>query len=378
MDFSIGEEEQAVVELAQKILGDLATNERLKVFEASGRPFDNEIWQALGDASLLGIAIPARHGGTELGFLALSLLLQEIGRSVATVPAYASLVAGGLPLARFGSEAQRTEWLPAIASGERIVSGALVEPASTDSFVPVTRAKEVAGGFRLSGVKTLVPYAQHASLILVSACADDGEPQVFALDPEADGVIVQPQQTTDRQPYAMLELRDVPVGNEARLGGDHEGARVLRWMAERATAAFCMMQLGVVERALEITAEYSRERVQFDRPIGSFQAVHQRAADAYINVEAVRLSALEAVWRLSHELPASESVAVAKFWAAEGGHFAAYACQHLHGGIGIDVDYPLHRHFRWATQLEHQLGSAAQQLEVLGRHLAGAGFPAGF
>ena len=131
-----------------------------------------------------------------------------------------------------------------------------------------------------------------------------------------------------------------------------------------------MMQLGVTERALEMTAEYSRERIQFDRPIGSFQAVHQRAADAYINVEAIRLTALEAAWRLGENLPAEEHVAVAKFWAAEGGHFAAYACQHLHGGIGIDMDYPLHRYFTWASQSEHELGSAKIQIEHLGERIA--------
>ncbi len=136
------------------------------------------------------------------------------------------------------------------------------------------------------------------------------------------------------------------------------------------------MQLGVTERALEMTAEYSRERIQFDRPIGSFQAVHQRAADAYINVEAVRLCALEAAWRLSENLPATEHVAVAKFWAAEGGQFAAYACQHLHGGIGIDVDYPLHRYFTWAIQIEHELGSAKHQLDRLGQTIAAHGLPA--
>jgi len=376
MDFSIGEEEGAVVELTRKILGDLATNERLKAFEASGKPFDEEIWRALADASLLGIAIPAEHGGADLGFLALSLFLREIGRTVAPVPAYASLAAGGLPLARFGNDAQRGEWLAAIASGGKIVTAALVEPAASDPLLPLTRVEEVGGEYRLTGTKTLVPFGAQASLILVPARSDGGEIGVFALDPGADGVLVRPQNTSDRQPHALVELRAAPVARAGRLGDEEDGAAVLRWMSERATAARCMMQLGVIERALEITAAYSCERVQFDRPIGSFQAVHQRAADAYINVEAVRLSALEAVWRLSRELPASEHVAVAKFWASEGGQSAAYACQHLHGGIGIDVDYPLHRYFVWAIQIEHELGSAAHQLERLGRRIAASGLPA--
>jgi alkylation response protein AidB-like acyl-CoA dehydrogenase len=130
------------------------------------------------------------------------------------------------------------------------------------------------------------------------------------------------------------------------------------------------MQLGVAARALEMTAAYSRQRIQFDRPIGSFQAVHQRAADAYIQVEAMRLTAWQAAWRLSQDRPATEAVAVAKYIAAEAGQFTAFACQHLHGGIGIDVDYPLHRYFKWATHIEHELGSAPHQLDRLGRALA--------
>lgn len=122
-----------------------------------------------------------------------------------------------------------------------------------------------------------------------------------------------------------------------------------------------------------MTDALTRTRQQFERPIGSFQAVHQRAADAYIHVDAIRLSALEAVWRLSRDLPADEHVAVAKFWATEGGHFASTACQHLHGGIGIDVEYPLHRYFTWATHLEHDLGSARHQLERVGREIAAHG-----
>ncbi|MFP6624163.1 MAG: acyl-CoA dehydrogenase family protein, partial [Myxococcota bacterium] len=130
------------------------------------------------------------------------------------------------------------------------------------------------------------------------------------------------------------------------------------------------------ERALEMTAEYARERFQFDRPIGSFQAVHQRAGDAYINMEAIRLTLLEAALFLAEgrEGPAIDNaIQVAKYWASEGGQFTAYACQHLHGGIGIDVDYPLHRYFIWSTQLEHSLGCARDQLQRLGASIAELG-----
>lgn len=376
MDFNYDEEEQAVAELARKILEDHATNERLKELEAGSAPYDDALWKDLAQANLLGTAIPEAYGGSDLGFIALCLLLQEVGRSVAPVPVFPSLVLGGLSLAEFGSDEQKQAWLPGIASGERIVTAALSEFASSDPLTPATRVEASGDGFRLTGTKTNVPAAQQASHILVPASFDDGTIGLFYVEPDGAGVTLTAQQTSDLQAHARLELADAPASEAARLGGAADGANILRWLVERATAARCMMQLGVTERALEMTAAYSRERIQFDRPIGSFQAVHQRAADAYINVEAIRLSAQEAVWRLSQGLPATEHVRVAKFWAAEGGQFAAYACQHLHGGIGIDKDYPLHRYFTWATQLEHELGSAKHQLDRLGREIASHGLPA--
>jgi alkylation response protein AidB-like acyl-CoA dehydrogenase len=376
MDFRTREEEQAVAELARTILEDQATNDRLKELEAGDAPYDDKLWQDLAQANLLGTAIPEAQGGSELGFMALCLLLQEVGRCVAPVPVFPSLVLGALPVSMFGSEARKNAWLPGIASGDRIVSAALSEYASSDPLTPTTRADVDGDGVRLTGTKTNVPCAEQASHILVPARFDDGSIGLFYVESGQQGVTLTSQGTSDGQPHAQLELARAHAGAEARLDSGSNGAALLRMIVDHSVAARCMMQLGVIERALEMTAEYSRERIQFERPIGSFQAVHQRAADAYINVEAVRLSALEAAWRLSEDLPIDEHVRVAKFWAAEGGQFVAYACQHLHGGIGIDMDYPLHRYFCWAIQIEHELGSAKHQLDHLGREIAASGLPA--
>jgi alkylation response protein AidB-like acyl-CoA dehydrogenase len=376
VDFNLREDQQAVAELARKILEDQATNERLKELDAGDAPCDSTLWEALAASNLLGTAIPETYGGSDLGFLSLCVLLQEVGRTVAPVPAFPALVLGALPLTQFGSEAQKQEWLPGIVHGERILTAALSEYESSDPLAPTTRAEAQGDAVRLTGMKTNVPSAQQATHILVPARFDDGEIGLFFVEPGSEGVTLDAQKTSDGQPHAQLELSGAHVTAQARLDSHGAGAEVLRWLVERAMAARCMMQLGVTERALEMTAAYSRERVQFDRPIGSFQAVHQRAADAYINVEAVRHSAQEAAWRLSEDLPAMEHVAVAKFWASEGGQFAAYACQHLHGGIGIDVDYPLHRYFKRAIEIEHEFGSAKHQLDRLGREFAANGLPA--
>lgn len=367
MDFSFSETEREVAKLARTILGDLATNERLRAHEQSGAPFDAAVWSALGDADLLGVAIPEQHGGSGIGLLALLRLLQEIGRAVAPVPAHASLAFGALALARFGSDDDRA-LLADVATGHTILTAALSEPDSSDPMQPTTRLD--ARG-RLFGTKTLVPYGAQAARILVPATSDDGIALVW-VEAGHDGVSIEAQRGADTHAYAQIRLEAAQPVSRLAVGG----ADTLAWIVQHAVVARCFMQLGVTERAIEMTGAYGRERVQFERPIGSFQAFHQRAADAFMQVEAIRLTAWEAASRLAAGEDATDQVAVAKWCAAEGGAFAAYAWQHLHGGIGIDVDYPLHRYFKWAIQLEHELGSAPVQLERLGRTIEREGIPA--
>jgi len=366
MDFSLTEEQSTVRELARKILEDLASNDRIRQVEAEEPVFDRDLWRELAKANLLGVAIGEKHGGNGLGFFTLCLLLEEIGRSVAPVPALATLALGALPLEQGAGDAAKQRWLPAVASGEAVLTAALQEAGSDDPTRPLTEAHSDGQGFRLSGEKILVPAAQLADAILVSARTSEGKGGLFLVDPDAKGLTLEHQQTTDRQPHARLRLDAVPLSADARIGD----SATLAWLTDRATTALCAVQLGVSERALAMTAEYGVERVQFDRPIGSFQAVHQRAADAYILLEAMRLTTWDAAWRLEAGEAASGAVEVAKYWAAEGGQFVGYAAQHLHGGIGIDVDYPLHRYYLWAKQNELSLGSAPVQLERIGARLA--------
>ena len=375
MDFKFTDDENTAAELARKILADKVTPEWLKEFEASDAGIASELWQALAESSLLGIAIPEEYGGMDLGFTALALLCQEVGRSVAPVPVYASLVLGALPLSQFGSDEEKSQWLPRIASGETLVTAALTELDSSDPMAPRTRAEKDGDGFRLFGQKSLVPAGEQAERILIPAVTEGGGVILAWVEPGMEGLRIEGQAASNRQAYALVDLDGVVVSESHLLGGASGGRERLAWLVERSATVLSAMQLGVVERALEMTSEYGRERVQFDRPIGSFQAFHQRAGDAYIMIDCLRLCVWEAIWLLSVERPATEAVAVAKYWAGEGAQFAAYACQHLHGGIGIDVDYPLHRYFIWATQLEHELGSAKHQLEKIGSRIAESGMP---
>ena len=214
-----------------------------------------------------------------------------------------------------------------------------------------------------------MPVAQLAERVLVPARAGSGV-GLFLLDPRAAGVTLVRQEVSNYELQYVLELSGARVEAEDVLAAPERGSEAARWLRQHATAALCAMALGVSERALQMTAHYTTERRQFDRPIGSFQAVHQRAGDSYIDVQAIRLTLLRAVHCLSQGEDADEVVAVAKFWASEGGNRITYAAQHLHGGIGLDVDYPLHRYYLWARQLSMTLGGATRQLVRIGDGLA--------
>ena len=178
------------------------------------------------------------------------------------------------------------------------------------------------------------------------------------------------QEVVDGDAEAVLELDHVELGADRVLGAPGAGGHVVEWLAARLTVGLCAHQLGVVQAALRMTAEYATRRVQFDRPIATFQAVGQRLADCYVDVEAIRLTLWQAAWRVSENLASSTEIATAKYWSAEGGHRVAHAAVHVHGGLGIDVDYPLHRYFVAAKRNEFSLGGATIHLRRIGAALA--------
>jgi alkylation response protein AidB-like acyl-CoA dehydrogenase len=373
VDFSFTEEQEAVRDLARQILQDRADHELLSAIERSDQGIDRELWKALADANLLGVAIADDYGGSGFGFAELCLLLEEQGRALSPVPLLPSLVMAGLPIAEFGSQAQRNSLLPKLASGEAIFSAALSEMGSSDPTRPQLAARAEGGGFRLEGEKICVPAAELASHILVPARTDAGQVGVFLVDPGAPGVLLTRELATNYEPQSSLTLSGVQVSGEQLLGDPAQGAEIVRWIEERALAALCAIQLGVADEALRRTAEYTATRKQFGRPIGTFQGVALRAADAYIDVEAMRCTLWQAVWRLDTGRPATSEVAAAKWWACRGGQRVAHTAQHLHAGIGSDIDYPIHRFFLWSKQLDLTLGSAGVHQARLGAYLASGG-----
>jgi alkylation response protein AidB-like acyl-CoA dehydrogenase len=366
MDFSFTEEQSAVVESARQLFNGHLTDARRAEVESSEDGFDRGLWKALAAANLLGLAVGTEEGGSGFGFGELSVLLEEAGRAAAPVPLWASLVLGGLPIARFGSADLRSELLAPMAAGDKVLTAALIEPGA-DPTRPTTTAKRSADGWEVTGYKTCVPAGTVASAVLVPATTNDGSIVVLVVDPSSDGVVVTRLETTTGIPEAHLDLNGVVVNRDQVLGGDE----VLNWLLPRATAGLCSLMAGTCRSAVALTSEYATAREQFGRIIATFQAVGQRAAEAYIDAEAVELTSRQAAWRLAEDRPADEQVAIAKFWAAEGGQRVVHAAQHLHGGVGVDRTYPLHRYFLAAKQLELTLGGATTSLVRLGALIAG-------
>ena len=370
MDFSYSEEQQSIIDLASQILRDGTTQDHLRAIEkADGPRFDRELWEQLGEAGLLGVAVPEEHGGAGLGFLEAASIVEQVGATAAPVPVLESVVLGALPLVEFGSDAQKETWLPKIASGEAILTAALTE-AEGDPLRPLTLATPDGDGWRISGRKFCVPAAEIADAVLVPAATGAGNIGVFLVDPKAEGVTVTPLETTTGQPEARVDLENVRVDAGSVLGDAEKGLPIVTWLVERANAALANLGLGACTEALELTKEYAKTRKQFGQPIAMFQAVGHRAADAYIDLEGVRLTTLEASWRIAAGLPATKEVLIAKHWVSEAGNRIVHAATHLHGGVGVDREYPLHRFFLMVRQLQLTLGASTPSLVALGKLLA--------
>jgi 3-oxocholest-4-en-26-oyl-CoA dehydrogenase beta subunit len=372
VDFTLTDEQEAIRDLAARILTEQLPPARLRTLEEGGAWFADDVWIELAKAGLLGICLPEEDGGGGFGLTEACLIAEQVGRTVAPIPYLPTIVGAGMPLARFGTDEQRARHLPGLIDGSSTVTVALHEAADvTVPVLPVTQASRTTGGWRLDGEKVVVVGADRATAILVPARTDETSSAVFLVDPRAPGVSLLPEEAVSGEPQWTVQLTAVEVDDGELLGGADQGGEIVGWITDRLMAAICAAQTGVCEEALAITARYVSTREQFGAKLGTFQAVGQRVADAYIDTEGIRLTALQAIWRLAAGLDAHDELMTAKYWAAEGAQRVVHAAQHLHGGIGVDLDYPIHRYFRWAKVLELTLGGATPSLRRLGASLVG-------
>ncbi len=341
MDFSLTEEQQDLAGIASTVLRDWADKNPRR--DTTG--FDAQLWRSFATTGLLAAALPEVLGGNGFGILEQCSILAEIGRFTAPIPYLSSILVGAAAVAEFGDADQIERWALPVAQGDATIGLALGEG------ITVARS-------RLSGTQTAVTAGAFADAFLVV-----GDGGLYLVDRLQYGVSITPQRLLDADDGARLELDDVEA---AFLGG----TPAVAWVLRRAALGWCAWQLGVLEQALSLTTEYARTREQFGIPIGGFQAVRARIADAYIDVEAVRLTHWQAAYLESTGHAADAEIAIAKFWAAEAGHRVAHSAVHIHGGVGIDIDGPVHRYYTAAKRAEFAQGGATAQLRALGATLA--------
>ncbi|MFF4347225.1 acyl-CoA dehydrogenase family protein [Streptomyces sp. NPDC001530] len=373
MDFTFTEEQQAAVEAAKAVFGGVAPDgvpSPALTAGAVAEDFDRALWARLAVADLLSLMLDAEYGGAGLDAVALCLVLRESAKVLARVPLLESSAAA-VAVQRFGGAEVKAELLARTGRGELVLTVAANGRTGHDpAELAVTARRDGDGWWVLDGVQTAVPWAHNADFTVVPAHTD-ADRTVLALVPRVhEGVVLAEQISTTGERLGQLSLESARIA--ARDVVDAEGA--WEWLRELLATGTCALALGLGERVLGMTSEYTSKREQFGFPVATFQAVAVQAADRYIDLRAMEATLWQAAWRISTgaggALPASGDVAVAKIWASEGVRRVVQTAQHLHGGFGADTDYPLHRYHAWAKHLELSLGPAAAHEETLGDLLA--------
>ncbi|MEV0638160.1 acyl-CoA dehydrogenase family protein [Streptomyces sp. NPDC050619] len=375
MDFTFTEEQQAAAEAARGVFAGVAPDAVPSPALTAGAvadDFDRALWARLADADLLSLLSDPEYGGAGLDAIALCLVLREAGKVLARVP----LLENSAVLAAvqtYGGEELKSALLARAGRGEVVLSVAASGRSGHDPAELAVTARQEDEAWILDGAQTTVPWAHNADFVVVPA-RTAADRTVLALvplcSPGHTGVALAEQVSTAGERLGELRL------DSARIAGPDviEADGAWEWLRDLLATGTCALALGLGERVLGMTGEYTSKREQFGFPVATFQAVAVQAADRYIDLRAMEATLWQAAWRIGSgtpgALPASGDVAVAKIWASEGVRRVVQTAQHLHGGFGADVDYPLHRYHAWAKHLELSLGPASAHEEALGDLLA--------
>jgi len=366
MDFSFTEEQTQIRDLSRQIMADNCGDDFQMAYRKSQIKdgtvrYSRPTWKLLAESGLLGTAIPEALGGSGFGLIELCQMLEEQGRHVAPVPLLPALVYGGLTLAKFGSKAQQEKFLPKLASGEVLLTAAVAEESMSKAIRAECTAKEVSGKWQLNGLRVAVPYAAESAAILVCAQTAKGK-VIFVVEPQ-QGMSYEFTNSGNHEPLYSVSFKDAQA---ELLGTVEQGETILNFILNNGAVACAATMVGIAEESTRRTAAFTSERKQFETTIASFQNTTMKMADCYIDIEALRSSYYEAMWKLAEGKPCDADVKVAKYWASMAGHRVTHTCQHLHGGIGADVEYPLHRYYLWFKQMDLTMGGGTKQLADLG------------
>lgn len=356
MDFELSEDQRAIAQMADGLFVDHCHDEYMRQWDTSGESMMAPLWALCIETGLHALAIPEEHGGSGLGMTELMLVLQAQGKALAQVPLWRHQLAAAT-LARFGA-GDSAGWMAKAASGEALLSLS-VDGLSSARGIEL-QAQANTGGWSIDGRVAALSLGDQASAALVLVQAE-GQPRLLLLDLAAPEIRRVSAVLTHGEAAADLHIEGLTVNATALLP-----VEAVAWLELRCTAALAALQLGVSEEQIRRTVAYVSERRQFERVIGSFQAVQMSMADTHIAVEALRTTLWQLAYRIDADLPAPSEALATAWLACEAGHRIGHIAQHVHGGIGVDLTYPIHRFLYWSRGLSLALGGSAANLERLG------------
>ncbi len=374
MEFSLNEEQQMLRNSARDFLKAKYDKTALRELEASESGHSQKLWKQMAQLDWMGIIIPEYHGGVGWGLMELAILFEELGRAAFDGPLLCTVM-GTMALVEGGSKDQKKKLLPKIASGKLILTMAIEEANVAYDLKQISAsAEKTDSGYILNGTKLFVPYAEVAEGIVVAARTNGtaGDPQgitLFLLDTKTPGIQISPYDTLAPDKQYQVDLKNISATPDAVLGELDNGLDLICAIYKQATALTCTEMVGGAQHEMEVTAEYTKKREQFGRPLGSFQAVQHRLADMYTDVQGARWTSYQAVSCLSKGLSAKRELSIAKTFTSDACQRVAFGAQQLHGGMGVDTDYDLHFYFRRAKAMELKFGSAPVHLEALEREI---------
>ena len=364
MEFAFSAEQELLRKELRGFLETESPKSEIKKIQSGELGYSPDLWKKMADLGWLGLILPEEYGGVGGSLVDLAVLFEEAGRAVLPGPLFSTIVLGVLPILEHGNEQQQKDILPRVARGEIILTMALTEPQA--DYQPrffTTRAVRNRQGFAINGTKLFVQNAHIADYMLVVARTgrtktDSEGISVFIVPGKAGGLDLSALITITNDKQFEVGFRRVRCSTGDIVGSPGRGWSVVNSTLRKATAIQSVQMVGVAQKAMEMTASYAATRMQFERPIGSFQAVQHRIADMMTDVEGARWTSYQAVWRLSRNLPVDHELPIAKAWTSDACQRVIAGAQHIHGGVGMDLDYDLHYYFRWSKALELNLGSA--------------------
>ena len=375
MDLGLSEEQEMLKTMAREFLTDKLPKAVVREIEESELGYSPDLWREMAELGWVGLVFPEKYGGSGMGFLDLAVLLEEMGKACLPGPYFSTVILGGLPILDFGSEEQKQEYLPKIASGETIFTLALTEPSARyDAATIGVKANSNGDAYVLSGTKLFVPDAHIADYMLVVARTDDkakGEAgiTIFIVDAKSPGISHTVLKTMANDNLCEVVFDKVSVPKENILGQLNQGWSEVQKIIQRAAIAKCCEVVGCVQQALDMTVDYAKERKQFGRPIGSFQIIQHYCADMATDVDGARLSTYQAAWMISEGLPCTLEVAVAKAWAGEASQRIMALAHQIHGAIGYSIDHDLQFYTRRAKAAEATFGDASFYREIVAQEM---------